>query len=124
MPRARPGFAWTVTPQHVPASNWYLEQVIVSVATAEFIVNIATGYVACGAAFALVFVWRWVGNVDAAAIHGTTGFRILIIPGVSMLWPLFVVRLLRGVGGPPDEWTAHRAAVRREQRRRAMESYT
>ena len=94
-----------------------------SLATAELIVHAVTGYLVCGAAFATVFVWRWVGIADPAAIHGTPGFRVLIVPGVAMLWPVLAVRLLRGVSEPPDEWTAHRAAVRQAQIRREMEDH-
>ena len=83
-----------------------------NLATAEFIVDAVTGYLTCGAVFAVLFVWRWVGYVDPAAVQGTPGFRILIAPGVAIVWPLFVVRLLRRANEPPDEWTAHRAAVR------------
>lgn len=84
-----------------------------SLATAEFIVDAVTGYLACGTVFAVLFVWRWVGYADPAAVQGTRGFRILIAPGVAMVWPMFVMRLLRRAYEPPDEWTAHRAAIRR-----------
>lgn len=83
-----------------------------SVTTAQFLVNLLTAYVAAGAMFATVFLRRWVGRVDALAEHGTIGFRLLVFPGVTALWPLFAVRLARGASAPPDEWTAHRRAVR------------
>jgi hypothetical protein len=80
-------------------------------ATAQFLVNGFAAYLACGALFALVFLWRWVGRLDPLAARGTCGFRILVFPGVTALWPLFAIRLIRGDSAPPEEWTAHRAAA-------------
>ena len=66
-----------------------------TVAAAQLLVQTLAIYVGVGAAFAVVFVWRWVGRLDSAAEHGTWGFRVLVCPGVAALWPLFVVRLIR-----------------------------
>jgi hypothetical protein len=66
-----------------------------TVAAAQVLVETITLYLGFGAAFAAVFLWRWVGGLDAAAAHGTLGFRLLVFPGVAALWPLFVVRLIR-----------------------------
>jgi hypothetical protein len=87
-----------------------------TLATAQLLVNLSGAYAAVGAVFAAGFLWRWVPRLDLAAAHATWGFRALVFPGVLMLWPLFLVRLLRGAAAPPDEWTAHRAAVRRRGR--------
>jgi hypothetical protein len=62
---------------------------------AHVLVQSVAIYLVCGAAFAAVFLWRWVGRLDAAAEHGTWGFRVLVFPGVATLWPLFVVRVIR-----------------------------
>ena len=66
-----------------------------TVAAAQFLVQTMTVYVGVGAAFAALFLWRWVGLLDSAAEHGTWGFRVLVFPGVAALWPFFVVRLIR-----------------------------
>ncbi len=66
-----------------------------TVAAAQLLVQSVTIYVGVGAAFAVVFLWQWVGLLDSAAEHGTWGFRVLVFPGVAVLWPLFVVRLIR-----------------------------
>ena len=66
-----------------------------SVAAAQFLVQTVALYVGVGAAFAAVFLWRWVGRSDSAAEHGTWGFRLMVLPGVAALWPLFAVRLIR-----------------------------
>lgn len=66
-----------------------------TLAAAQLLVQTVAIYVGLGAAFAAVFLWRWVGRLDSAAEHGTWGFRVLVFPGVAALWPLFVVRLIR-----------------------------
>ena len=40
-----------------------------SLATARFIVDTITIYLAIGAIFALVFLWKWVGRLDPLAAH-------------------------------------------------------
>jgi hypothetical protein len=77
------------------------------------LVLVAGVYLAIGLAFALVFVFRWAGRVDPGARNGTIGFRLLIIPGSAILWPLLAARVLRGATGPPEERNAHRLAARR-----------
>ena len=66
-----------------------------TVAHAQLLVQTITIYVGAGAVFAVLFLWRWVGQLDSAAEHGTWGFRVLVFPGVAALWPFFVVRLLQ-----------------------------
>lgn len=88
-----------------------------SVAAAQLLVMAMALYLASGAIFALAFLWRWVGRLDPLAAEGTLGFRVLVFPGVTVFWPLFATRLVRRVPGPPDEWTAHRAAARRHAER-------
>ena len=85
-----------------------------SMVTAQFLVSALATYLACGVIFAAVFLWRWVGRLDPLAAHGTVGFRALVFPGVSALWPLFAMRLIRGANQPPDERTAHRLLARVE----------
>ncbi len=87
-------------------------------AIAQLLVSVLGGYAAAGALFAVLFLWRWVGRLDPAAMHATWGFRVLVLPGVAMFWPLFVMRLLHGSSAPPDEWTAHRAGGRQRTRQR------
>lgn len=85
-------------------------------ATAALFVNVCSLYASIGAVFAALFLALWVGRLDPAAAHATWGFRLLVFPGVALFWPLFLLRLLQGATAPPDEWTAHRAAVRRRAR--------
>lgn len=58
------------------------------------------GYAAVGAAFAMVFVSRGVGQLDPNAQGTGIGFRMLIAPGVVALWPVLAARWLRSPDGP------------------------
>lgn len=85
---------------------------------AQLLVDVCGGYLAAGVLFGVPFLWRWVGRLDSAAARPTLGFCVLVFPGVVMLWPLLLSRLLGGATAPPDEWTAHRAVGRRRSRQR------
>src|ERR1051326_8520758 len=71
-------------------------------------------YLICGLAFAVPFAFRGVGKIDPHAAHGSWGFRLLIIPGTILLWPLLASRWLSGSHEPPEELNPHRCAVRQE----------
>lgn len=68
-------------------------------------------YLVIGLAFAVAFVLFGAGRVDPAARRGTWGFRLLLLPGATALWPLLARRWWRG-GGPPEERNAHRRGAR------------
>jgi hypothetical protein len=88
-----------------------------SVADAELVVMTMELHLVVGAVFAAVFLGKWVGILDPAARQGTVGFRLLVFPGVAMLWPLFVLRLAQRGTVPAEEWTAHRAPRRQLDRK-------
>lgn len=81
---------------------------------AGMLVTAAGAYVAAGATFAAAFVTWGVGRIDPAARHATAGFRLIILPGVTALWPLLALRWARGSAHPPLETNAHRRAARRQ----------
>ena len=63
----------------------------------------------------LVAAWMHAGGlrrVDTTAAKGTMGFRILITPGLVLLWPLILKRAIRAVGHPPVEHGPHRDAAK------------
>lgn len=62
---------------------------------AIWIVRLAALYLGVGVLFALPFALRWSSRLDPVAEHGTPGFRLLIIPGAILLWPLLLLRVLR-----------------------------
>ncbi len=79
---------------------------------AASIVRLVAGYLLIGTGFSVPFTVWWAGRLDPVAAHGTRGFRLLILPGAALLWPLLVLRLLRGDTSPPMERTAHRGRPR------------
>lgn len=79
-------------------------------AFARLLVLLAAVYLALGALFAALFAARWAGRADPVAASGTPGFRVLIVPGSALLWPLLLARLLTR-SGPPAEVNAHRLAA-------------
>jgi hypothetical protein len=76
------------------------------------IILITSGlYAGLGAAFALVFVTVGVKAVDSTAKGGSWVFRLIILPGVMVFWPLMLYRWIRRTQQPPTERTAHRRPV-------------
>jgi len=67
-------------------------------------------YLACGFLFAVPFAFFGVGRIDPHASHGSWGFRLLIIPGAAALWPILLLRWIKGIQ-PPEECTAHRLSA-------------
>jgi hypothetical protein len=68
---------------------------MISLGLATWIVRAAGLYLLLGALVAIPFAWRWSGRLDPVAAHGTSGFRLLLIPGAILLWPLLLSRVLR-----------------------------
>jgi hypothetical protein len=54
-------------------------------------------YAAIGALFGVLFVWRGVNRIDAAANGAPWPFRLLILPGVLALWPVLALRWHRAI---------------------------
>jgi len=69
-------------------------------------------YLAYGLCFAIPFALIGVKKIDSHAAHGSWGFRVLIIPGTMVFWPLLLRRWAAGVKEPPEECNAHRRAAR------------
>ncbi len=63
-------------------------------AIAEQLVRALELYLALGLVFAVPFAWSWAARLDPLAGRGTTGFRLLIVPGAAALWPLLVARVV------------------------------
>jgi len=62
-------------------------------------------YLALGLVFAVPFAAAWVGKIDPAARGSGWGFRLMIVPGSAVVWPVLVWRLMpdRVIPGGPDE---------------------
>ena len=77
---------------------------------AEIAVLTAGIYLALGALFALAFIFAGAKHIDPDAREGTWGFRVLILPGAALLWPLLLKRWVQG-SEPPLENTPHKRAL-------------
>jgi len=63
---------------------------------AQFFIDALAAYGLAGAVFAVAFVTVGIHRVDPVAEHAPVGFRLIVLPGVAALWPLLLVRWLRG----------------------------
>lgn len=67
-------------------------------------------YLAVGLLFAVPFVLKGVQSIDDDAVGAGFGFRLFILPGTVMLWPILALRWARGAQ-PPLEKTPHKRQV-------------
>ena len=65
-------------------------------------------YLLLGLIFSVPFVLKGAARIDPAAQGGSWGFKLLIIPGVCVFWPLLAKRWFGGVNEPPEECSAQR----------------
>jgi len=75
---------------------------------AKAIVYALTVYAGIGLMFAAPFVWLGVQLLDSEAQGSGIGFRLLILPGVAAVWPMFLYRWSRRIAEPPTEKNPHR----------------
>ena len=62
---------------------------------AETILIVLLGYLLCGLAVGVPFVLRGADRVDEAARGTSLGFRLLILPGTVLLWPLMAGKWIK-----------------------------
>jgi membrane protein implicated in regulation of membrane protease activity len=91
---------------------------------AVFLLSLLGVYLLLGVAFAIPFVAIGVKRIDPHAASATWGFRLLIVPGIVVLWPLLLRRWMRGAHEPPEEQSAHRCAARQSCRNRCEQPQT
>ncbi len=60
----------------------------------EIILTIVGIYLIFGFVFAFAFVIKGVKKIDESAQGSTVGFRVIIIPGVIVLWVLLLKKWL------------------------------
>ena len=75
---------------------------------ALIIVWIAGVYVAVGVVVAAAALVRGLGRIDPDAEDATWGFRMIVLPGLVLMWPLILGRMRSGERNPPPERTAHK----------------
>ena len=64
------------------------------------ILVIVAVYLFAGLVFAIPFVIKGVAKIDEGAHGSTWGFRIIIIPGVIVFWPLLLKKWLKSPNRP------------------------
>jgi hypothetical protein len=69
---------------------------LVSLAFARFVVASTELYALAGVAFAVLFLPRAVTRLDPRVADAPASLRLLILPGVAALWPLFAWRWMSG----------------------------
>jgi len=79
---------------------------------ARVVVLLIELYAVAGLFFAVCFLPRAVTRLDPGTAGAPWSLRLLILPGVAALWPLFASRWLTGAP-PPVERTAHRTKATR-----------
>lgn len=82
-----------------------------SLVIAQFVVAVFEAYVLAGVAFALMFLPWGVVRVDPRVAGAPKTLRLLILPGIVALWPLFAWRWIAG-RNEPIENNPHRAKAR------------
>jgi hypothetical protein len=60
-------------------------------AAAEWFVNGLIAYGALGVLFAVAFVTKGITRVDPVAQGSGAGFRLIVFPGATALWPLLLL---------------------------------
>jgi hypothetical protein len=59
------------------------------------ILIVAAVYLAAGLVFAIPFVIKGVTKIDEGAHDSKWGFRIIIIPGTMVFWPLLLKKWMK-----------------------------
>ncbi len=75
---------------------------------AEAVNVVLTAWAVLGILFAIPFLIAGVGRIDTQAGETGLGFRLIILPGVVIFWPLLLYRWAAGIHEPPEENNAHR----------------
>lgn len=78
---------------------------------AQVVVGVFEGYALAGLGFAMLFLPRAVARLDTRVAGAPRTLRLLILPGVVALWPLFAWRWISGAGEPLER-NPHRAKAR------------
>ena len=82
-----------------------------SLAIAQFVIGVVEAYAVVGVAFALMFLTRGVTRLDPRVAGAPKTLRLLILPGIVALWPLFAWRWIAGAHEPIED-NPHRAKAR------------
>lgn len=79
-----------------------------SLVIAQFVVGVVEAFAVVGVVFALMFLARGVTRLDPRVAGAPKTLRLLILPGIVALWPLFAWRWIAGAHEPIED-NPHRA---------------
>ncbi|MEM9163922.1 MAG: hypothetical protein AAGC54_12745 [Cyanobacteria bacterium P01_F01_bin.4] len=82
-----------------------------AISLVEWLIKLVQVYFIAGLIFAILFSLFGVQRTDPSARALAPLFRLMIIPGVSIFWPMFALRLVRGQQHPTEK-NAHRQAAK------------
>jgi hypothetical protein len=54
----------------------------------QWIFNLIAIYLLAGLVFSVAFILKGIGRIDEGAQHASIGFKLIIIPGTMVFWPL------------------------------------
>jgi len=63
----------------------------------EIFLIIAAIYLVVGVLFVIPFLMKGLTKVDAGAHGSTIGFKIIILPGVIVLWPVLLKKWMKNL---------------------------
>ena len=69
---------------------------------AKVVVALFEVYALAGVGFAVLFLPRAIARLDHRIVGSPKALRLLILPGVAALWPLFAWRWMAGVSEPVE----------------------
>ena len=61
----------------------------------QVLIYVFSGYLLIGLAFSVLFYMKGLSKIDKNAIGSTLGFKLIIFPGVLMLWPFLLTKWLK-----------------------------
>ncbi|MFK8052831.1 MAG: hypothetical protein AB8F65_07630 [Woeseiaceae bacterium] len=64
-----------------------------SIATATLLVNLLALYAALGILVAVIFALGGAKRIDPDGAAMTPGARLIVLPGIALLWPLMLFKL-------------------------------
>ena len=68
----------------------------------EILLIIAAIYLLVGVLFVIPFLMKGLNKIDEGANGSTIGFKIIIIPGVIVLWPVLLSKWMNGKSNHGD----------------------
>jgi hypothetical protein len=75
---------------------------VLSLAAAQVVAAVVEGYLAAGLVFAVLFLPRGAARVDPGIGRSPVAVRLILAPGVVLLWPVLAYQWRRARAGGPS----------------------